>query len=79
MYLHLDKGMGTNYITMFEMFSAWQEQAEKLKNGKITKEEYDHWRYNCPKYDETFGYVKLPSQQLSDAMAEVFKDKLKDM
>ncbi len=25
--LHLDKGMGTNYITMFEMFSAWKEQA----------------------------------------------------
>ena len=71
--------MGTNYITMFEMFSAWQKQAEKLKNGEITKEEYDHWRYNYPKYDETFGYVKLPSQQLSDAMAEVFKDKLKDM
>lgn len=64
-YLHLDKGMGTNYITMFEMFSAWKEQAEKYKNGEITKEEYDHWRYNYPKYDETFSYVKLPSQQLS--------------
>ena len=40
--------MGTNYITMFEMFSAWKEQAEKYKNGEITKEEYDHWRYNYP-------------------------------
>ncbi len=48
MCLHLDKGMGTNYITMFEMFSAWKEQAEKYKNGEITKEEYDHWRYNYP-------------------------------
>ena len=47
--LHLDKGMGTNYITMFEMFSAWKEHAEKYKNGEITKEEYDHWRYNYPK------------------------------
>ena len=27
--IRLDKGMGTNYITMFEMFSAWQKQAEK--------------------------------------------------
>ncbi len=44
--LHLDKGMGTNYITMFEMFTAWKEQAEKLKNGEISKEEYDNWRYN---------------------------------
>lgn len=47
--LHLDKGMGTNYITMFEMFSAWKKQAEKYKNGAITKEEYDYWRYNYPK------------------------------
>lgn len=46
--LHLDKGMGTNYITMFEMFSAWKEQTEKYRNGEITKEEYDHWRYNYP-------------------------------
>lgn len=30
------------------MFSAWQQQAEKLKNGEITKEEYDNWRYNYP-------------------------------
>lgn len=46
--LHLDKGMGANYITMFEMFTAWKEQAEKLKNGEISKEEYDNWRYNYP-------------------------------
>ena len=46
--IRLDKGMGTNYLTMFDMFSAWQKQAEKLKNGEITKEEYDHWRYNYP-------------------------------
>lgn len=49
--LHLDKGMDANYITMFEMFTAWKEQAEKLKNGKISKEEYDHWRYNYPKFN----------------------------
>ena len=44
--LHLDKGMGINYITMFEMFTAWKKQSEKLKNGVISKEEYDKWRYN---------------------------------
>ena len=47
--IRLDNGMGTNYISMFEMFSAWQEQSEKLKTGEITKEEYDRWRYNYPK------------------------------
>ena len=40
--------MGTNYITMFEMFTAWKEQAEQLKNGEISKEKYDRWRYNYP-------------------------------
>ena len=46
--IRLDKGMGANYITMFEMFSAWQKQAEKLKSGEITKEQYDEWRYTYP-------------------------------
>lgn len=49
--IRLDKGMGTNYITMLEMFTAWQEQSEKFKNGEITKEEYDQWRYNYPKFN----------------------------
>ena len=35
--LHLDKGMGANYITMFEMFTVWKEQAEKLKTAKFQK------------------------------------------
>ena len=46
--IRLDKGMGTNYLIMFDMFSAWQQQAEKFKNGEITKEEYDNWRYSYP-------------------------------
>lgn len=35
------------------------------------------WRYNYQKCDETSGYVKVPYQQLSDAMVEAFKDRLK--
>ncbi len=46
--IRLDKGMGVNYISMLDMFTAWQEQAEKYKNGEISKEEYDHWRYKYP-------------------------------
>ena len=63
---------------MFEMFSAWQKQAEKYKKGEITKEKYDHWRYYYPKYDTTQLWAKVPSQELSDALAEAFKDKLKE-
>ena len=60
------------------MLTAWAEQAEKLRNGDINREDYDKWRYNYPKYDEASGYVKVPSPQLSDAMVEAFKDRLKN-
>jgi len=50
--LRLDKSKGTTYLSMFDMFHAWQEQAEKLKSGEITPEEYDQWRYNYPKNDK---------------------------
>ena len=40
---------GKPYLSMFDMFHEWQEQAEKLKSGEITQEEYDQWRYNYPK------------------------------
>jgi len=39
--LRLDKSKGTTYLSMFDMFHAWQKQEEKLKSRKITKEEYD--------------------------------------
>ena len=41
---------------MFEMFSAWQKQAEKFKNGEISKEEYDQWRYNYPEFNVLNSY-----------------------
>ena len=52
-----------------------RRQAERHRNGEINREDYDKWRYNYPKYDETSGYVKVPSQQLSDALVEAFKDR----
>jgi len=36
------------YLSMLDIFSTWQAEAEKLGNGEISKEEYDHWRYNYP-------------------------------
>lgn len=49
--IRLDKDNGTEYITMLEMFTAWQKQAEKYRSGEISKEEYDNWRYNYPQPD----------------------------
>jgi transcriptional regulator with XRE-family HTH domain len=47
--LTLDKTNGGTYLSMFDMLNAWQHEAEKLKAGTITKEEYDTWRYNYPR------------------------------
>ncbi len=47
--IRLDKDNGTEYITMTEMFRAWETQAEKFRSGEISKEEYDEWRYNYPR------------------------------
>ena len=76
--LRVDPRKGKDAAELSEMLTAWAQQAEKLRNGDISREDYDKWRYNYPKYDETSGYVKVPSQQLSDALVEAFKDRLKN-
>ncbi len=57
--LTLDKFKGNTYLSMFKMFSAWQQEAEKLKNGEITKEEYDAWRYTYPEMEAERTRVAL--------------------
>ena len=47
----LDKNRGTSYISLLERFSAWQKEAEKYRNGEISKEEYDLWRYTYPEVE----------------------------
>ena len=49
--IRLDKNRGTSYISLLERFTAWQKEAEKCRNGEISKEEYDHWRYTYPEIE----------------------------
>ena len=37
-----------SYVSLFEMLCDWKKQTEKLNSEKISKEEYDNWRYNYP-------------------------------
>ncbi len=76
--LHIES-KGTEHPDTAELISAWAEQSAKYKAGEIKKDEYDRWRYNYPKYDTTGKWHKVPSKELSDAMVDAFKDKLKDM
>lgn len=68
----------TDTAELSEMLNAWAEQSEKYHNGDINRDEYDKWRYNYPKYDETSSYVKVPSQEVNEAMIGAFKNKIKD-
>ena len=74
--LRVDPRKGKDAAELSEMLTAWAQQAEKLHNGETNREDYDKWRYNYPKYDETSGFVKVPSQQFSDAMVEAFKERM---
>ena len=76
--LRVDPRKGTDAAELSEMLAAWAEQSEKYHNGDINRDEYDKWRYNYPKYDETSGFVKVLSQNFSGAMIEAFKDRLKN-
>ena len=76
--MRVDPRKGKDAAELSEMLNAWAEQSEKYRNGDISREDYDKWRYNYPKYDASSGFVKVPSQQFSDTMVEAFKDRLKN-
>ena len=58
--LHLDKFFGSDYLTLFDYFEAWNEQADRLRSGESTKEEYDKWRYNYPASNSHNIRAKIP-------------------
>ena len=76
--MRVDPRKGKDAAELSEMINAWAEQAEKYRKGDISRDEYDKWRYNYPKYDASSGFVEVPSQQFSDTMVEAFKDRLKN-
>ena len=71
--LRLDKSDYSTYTSMFDMFHAWQEQAAKLEQGEISREEYDQWRYKYPELDTSKHWAKVPSQAVSDMLMEEFQ------
>ena len=57
-----------SYIPLLERFTAWQKEAEKYRNGEISKEEYDRWRYTYP---------EVEAQRTREAL-DVLKERKKD-
>ncbi|MDE6659726.1 MAG: helix-turn-helix domain-containing protein [Eubacterium sp.] len=64
--------------SIYKLLSAWADEAGKYRNGEISKEEYDKWRYKFPEFDTSQHWVKIPSQELSDELTKRFAKYLKD-
>ncbi|MDD5917768.1 MAG: helix-turn-helix transcriptional regulator [bacterium] len=73
---HIDPRKGKDAARISEMVYAWAPVAEKYRAGEISKDDYDKWRYNYPRFDTSQRWASVPSQELSDALVEAFKDKL---
>ncbi len=56
-----------------DMLHTWIEQYKRFKAGEVSKDYYDKWRYNFPKYERIQGYGQSPSQGLSDMLVEDLK------
>ena len=76
-HLCLDSSISAPGSSVDEIFRAWMEQADKLENGEISKEEYDEWRYKYPELDTYQKRAKVPSQELSDYLVKELTKKEK--
>lgn len=47
--IRVNRQNGSLYQTMTELLKPWKKLAHKYRNGEISREEYDQWRYNYPK------------------------------
>ena len=54
---------GTQAADFEQRLRGWQEQSAKFKAGKITKEDYDRWRYHYPEFDDTRIHAAVPPEE----------------
>ena len=48
--------------TLFALEDDWYAMKEKYIHGRITREEYDHWRYNFPEGGTSVITAKVPHE-----------------
>ncbi len=47
--IRVNRQNGALFQKMTGLLEPWEELAHKYRNGEISREEYDQWRYNYPK------------------------------
>ena len=55
---------GKDAAHLSEMVCDWALVAEKFRAGEISKDDYDKWRYNYPKFDSKKIWAKVPPQDV---------------
>jgi len=65
--IKFDRSKDQPIFTLLNSLSAWQKEAEKYRNGEISKEDYDHWRYTYP---------AVEAQRTRDALDELKQKEL---
>lgn len=50
-----------NATELLKMLCSWKEQADKLSAKEISREDYEQWGYNYPKFDTRQHWAKVPS------------------
>lgn len=57
-------------LSLMQRFSDWQKEAERLRAGEISKEEYDQWRYTYPEIPVARQKAELDAKRISDKQTE---------
>lgn len=73
--LKLERCEDYNGIEMQMFLTQWLMKKNELRDGKITQEEYDHWKYN---FSDGIRVKTKPSPELNKALTKAFKKSLKD-
>lgn len=66
--IHLAFENNSSLFSIHSLLYGWALEQEKYRKGLITKEEYDNWRYNFPKFDKTQDWAETISPELNESL-----------
>lgn len=73
--LRVNPFKGKDAAELNRMLHSWLQQANLLRSGEITQEEYDRWRYYYPQDDKSMIRAKILPKDLSDQLIKAEKKK----
>ncbi len=47
--IRINRQNGSTFTKMTGLLEPWEEMAQKYRNGEISRDEYDQWRYRYPR------------------------------